>query len=178
MLKALGVIAGIVVVAVAIVLVAASTRPSTFRVERSADIAAPPSAVAPLTSDFHNWKLWSPWEHLDPNMQVTYGGAPSGTGATYDWQGNRKAGKGHMEVLAATPEETRIHLLFYEPFPGDNLATFTFAPAGAGTHVTWVMTGPVSFPGKVMTVFTSMDKMIGPDFERGLTNMKAVAERR
>lgn len=178
MLKVIGSIVGVVVLAVVVVLAIASTRPSTFRVERSIDIAAPAAAVAPLTSDFHNWKLWSPWEHLDPNMQVTFSGAPSGTGAMYDWQGNSKAGKGHMEVTSATPDETRIHLVFYKPFPGDNQATFTFTPASAGTHVDWVMTGPVSFPGKIMTVFMSMDKAIGPEFERGLANMKAVAERR
>jgi hypothetical protein len=28
-----------------------------------------------------------------------------------------------------------------------------------------------------MSVFTTMDKMIGPDFDKGLANMKAAAER-
>jgi hypothetical protein len=33
------------------------------------------------------------------------------------------------------------------------------------------------FPGKVMSVFTTMDKAIGPDFEKGLAQMKATAEK-
>jgi hypothetical protein len=31
--------------------------------------------------------------------------------------------------------------------------------------------------GKIMQVFMDMDSMIGKDFETGLANMKAVAER-
>jgi hypothetical protein len=38
------------------------------------------------------------------------------------------------------------------------------------------MTGENNFISKVMCVFMDMDKMIGPDFERGLAAMKAAAE--
>ena len=33
------------------------------------------------------------------------------------------------------------------------------------------------FISKIMSVFKSMDAMIGPDFERGLAKLKAVAEK-
>jgi hypothetical protein len=33
------------------------------------------------------------------------------------------------------------------------------------------------FVTKIMSVFTSMDKMIGKDFEKGLAKMKTVAEK-
>jgi hypothetical protein len=39
------------------------------------------------------------------------------------------------------------------------------------------MHGPNSYFGKVMQVFVSMDSMVGKDFETGLANMKAIAER-
>ena len=57
------------------------TRASTFRVERTTRIDAPPDVVYALVSDFHAWDRWSPWAHLDPSMKVTYGGPPAGTGA-------------------------------------------------------------------------------------------------
>ncbi len=39
------------------------------------------------------------------------------------------------------------------------------------------MYGPSAYIAKVMGIFVSMDKMIGKDFETGLANMKAVAEK-
>jgi hypothetical protein len=39
------------------------------------------------------------------------------------------------------------------------------------------MRGPMPFVSKLMSVFMSMDKMIGKDFERGLSQLKAEAEK-
>ena len=39
------------------------------------------------------------------------------------------------------------------------------------------MYGPSPFMAKLMQVFFSMDGMVGPDFEAGLANLKAMAER-
>ncbi|MEG1054108.1 MAG: polyketide cyclase, partial [Janthinobacterium sp.] len=36
---------------------------------------------------------------------------------------------------------------------------------------------PSPYVSKVMTVFVSMDRMIGKDFEKGLNNLKTAAER-
>lgn len=166
----------VVLLAVAVVLILAISKPATYRVERSIAIAAPPDRINALTADFHNWKQWSPWEGLDPNMQTTYSGPSSGPGAVYEWEGNRKVGKGRMEVISATPEMTAIRLDFLKPFESHNLSTFAVAPAGDHTQVTWSMEGPNSFTGKLMSVFTSMDPMMGKDFEKGLQNLKDVAE--
>ena len=42
--------------------------------------------------------------------------------------------------------------------------------------VTWSMTGPKTRMTRVMGVFMSMDKMVGPDFEKGLAQLRIVAE--
>ena len=39
------------------------------------------------------------------------------------------------------------------------------------------MSGPMPFISKVMSVFMSMDRIIGRDFEKGLANLKAEAEK-
>src|SRR5688572_16818203 len=77
-----------VLVVLAIVLGLAAMKPDTFTVQRMVTIKAPPEKIMPLISDFRNWPSWSPWEHLDPAMQRTYAGAPSGKGAIYSWKGN------------------------------------------------------------------------------------------
>ena len=175
MLKLIG---GIVLLAIVIILILASTKPSTFRVERSITINASPEKVAALINDFHNWNAWSPWAKLDPDMKTTYFGPASGPGSVYEWEGNSKVGKGRMEILSTDPAKTSIKLDFLKPFEGHNTADFLLQPEGPGTRVTWVMYGPMKFfPGKIMSVFTTMDNVIGTDFEKGLASLKSLAEK-
>ena len=175
MLKLIG---GLVLLAIVIILILASTKPSTFRVERSITINASPEKVAALINDFHNWNAWSPWAKMDPAMKTTYSGPASGPGSVYEWEGNSEVGKGRMEILSAEPAKTSIKVDFLKPFEGHNTADFLLQPEGTGTRVTWVMEGPLKFfPGKIMSVFTTMDKMIGGDFNNGLANIKSIAER-
>jgi uncharacterized protein YndB with AHSA1/START domain len=149
----------------------------TYTVVRSATIDAPPQRVYEQLADFHNWRHWSPWEGLDPELRRTYSGAGAGTGAVYEWSGNRKAGQGRMEIVEADqPAKVRIDLRFIKPFESRTDCVFAIAPAGSGSEVTWSMTGKRTLILKVMGIFRSMDKMIGPDFEKGLAQLKAKTE--
>jgi hypothetical protein len=170
-------IAVVLVTAVIAILIFAALKPPTFHVERSTTIAAAPDKISPLLDDFHNWNQWSPWAKLDPNMRVTYSGAPQGPGAVYAWEGNSKVGKGRMEILAAEPTLTSIKLDFYSPFASQNHTDFVLEPQGSVTRVTWKMDGPNSFASKLMSVFVSMDSMIGKDFDTGLGQLKSAAEK-
>jgi uncharacterized protein YndB with AHSA1/START domain len=167
----------IILVAVAALLLFAGTKPDSFRIERSITINASPSVVFPLINDFHQWTQWSPWEKKDPDLQRTYSGADSGKGAVYAWKGDNSVGTGKMEITESTPfAQIVIALDFIAPFEAHNTAIFTFMPLGDTTQVNWVMEGPNNFMSKLMQVFFSMDKMVGKDFESGLTQLKATAE--
>ncbi len=170
-------IALLLVVLLAALLLVAATRPNSFSVERRVVIQAPADKIQPMIADFHRWADWSPWERIDPAMKRTFGGSPSGVGATYGWQGNKEVGSGHMEVRSAAPEKVSIQLDFIEPFEGHNTTDFVLSPKDGGTEVRWVMSGPANYLTKLMGVFFSMDSMIGKDFEKGLAQMKAVAEK-
>jgi uncharacterized protein YndB with AHSA1/START domain len=175
MLKKIAMAIGAIVV---VVLGLAAMKPDTFSVKRTISIKAPPAKVAGLITDFHQWSSWSPWEHLDPAMKRTFSGAQAGKGAVYEWEGNKDVGKGRMEIMdAATPARTAIKLDFLEPFESHNITEFTLVPEGDATTVSWNMSGPMPFISKIMSVFTSMDAMIGSDFEKGLAKLKAVAEK-
>ncbi|OYV02148.1 MAG: polyketide cyclase [Burkholderiales bacterium PBB5] len=170
--------AGLVLVALlAALLVLAATRPDSFRVERRTVVQVPAERILPMIADFHRWAEWSPWEKLDPAMKRTFGGPAAGVGSTYAWSGNRDVGSGRMEVKTAAADKVSIQLDFIEPFEGHNTADFLLAPQGNGTEVRWVMTGPAPFVTKLMGVFISMDAMIGKDFEKGLAQLKAAAEK-
>jgi hypothetical protein len=165
-------------VLILIVLALAFMQPATYSVTRSIAIKAPPERIQPLISDFHNWPLWSPWEKLDPAMKRTFSGATKDIGAVYAWEGNKDVGRGRMEVISlAQPTKVGIKLDFYEPMESAAMTDFVLDAKGETTTVTWTMSGKTDFIAKVMGVFVSMDSMIGPDFERGLSQMKAVAEK-
>ncbi len=171
----LGLVA-VIVVAVVIVLILAARQPDEFRIQRTATINAPAEKIVPHIADFHQWSAWSPYEHLDPAMQRTFGGAPAGKGAIYEWSGNSDVGQGRMEILDATPDKVSIKLDFHKPMEASNVAEFALQPKGDATDVTWAMYGSMPFISKIMCVFFDMDKMIGPDFEKGLAALKTVSE--
>ena len=175
MLKKILIALVIIVAGLAVVI---ALQPATFRVTRTATIAAAPADVFALVNDFRNWDAWSPWAKLDPAMKTSYAGSPSGQGAVYSWVGNSDVGEGSMTIIESQPaSRVNIRLEFIKPFASvaDNL--FEFAPAAAGTTVTWTMSGDNNFLSKAFCLFTGgMDGMIGPDFEKGLAQMKAVAE--
>ncbi len=173
----------LLVLAAAIValLAYASTRPSAFRIERSIRIAAGIPRVGALIDNFHEWRKWSPWEGLDPQLQRTYSGAEAGTGAVYEWRGNGKAGAGRMEIteMRATAGHgvIAIKLDFIKPFAASNTAEFVMtATDGGGTDLQWSMSGQSPFMHRVMGVFMNFDKMVGGDFEKGLAALKRLAE--
>jgi hypothetical protein len=150
---------------------------SSFEVTRSTTIQADPARVRDLVNNFHEWTAWSPWEDLDPQLQRSYGGPSSGVGAHYAWKGNRKAGEGSMEITGSGPDRIEIELAFLKPMRNTQQVEFVLTPNGAGTVVTWRMSG--HHEGVMMNLFSkvvSMDKLIGKDFEKGLTRLKAVAE--
>jgi len=159
------------------VLAYAASKPDTFRIERSIIIDIPPGPIFEILSDFHQSTHWSPWEKLDPLATMTLSCAPRGVGAIYEWDGNNEVGKGRQEILEATsPSKVLIQLDFFRPFKARNTAESTMSTQGNSTHVNWAMFGPQHFMGKVMCLFMNMDKMVGKDFEKGLSNLKAYVE--
>lgn len=164
-------------VLVGLLLGVAMTRPDTYQVQREVEIGAAPPAVFANLEDFKRWRDWSPWEKLEPGMQRTYAGAEHGVGASYTWQGD-KVGSGTMTVTeASAPQRLAIKLAFVKPFEETSLQQFALTPTAAGTRVRWSMHGPLRLGGRVMSLFTDMDKIIGRDFETGLTQLKQLCEK-
>jgi hypothetical protein len=159
------------VLVVGLVLFVAS-RPAAYHVERSATIEAAPESLYTRIADFHRWEEWSPWAKLDAAMKIDFSGAEAGPGAVYHWVGNSKVGEGRMTLTDAQPPgRAVIRLEFLKPFASVCTTTFTLAPEGSGTHVTWTMDGRNDFVGKAMCLVMNMDKTVGPDFERGLAGL-------
>jgi hypothetical protein len=173
-------IAGILIsvgVIILVLVIIVALQPAEFRIARSIGIAAPGEVVFLQVNDFHHWDAWSPWAKVDPNMKKTYAGAEAGTGAVYSWVGNKKVGEGRMTLTQSRPNEwVGIRIEFLKPFVATNHIEFTFKPVGDQILVTWAMSGHKNFMFKAAHLLMNMNKMVSGDFDKGLLQMKAVAE--
>lgn len=167
---------GLAVLVIVLVVIVA-VQPSEFRVARTVTIAAPAPVVFAQVNDFRKWDAWNPWAKIDPAIKQGYEGAPAGNGAVYTWAGNNEVGEGRMTITDSRPNELiRIQMEFLKPFQGRSTAEFTFKPEGDRTAVTWSMAGEHNFIAKAMHLVMNLDRMIGANFDKGLAQMKSVAE--
>jgi len=149
-----------------------------YVVERSSLISASPEALFAQIGNLQGWDNWSPWAEMDPDMTKTYEGEAGTVGSSYHWTGNRKVGEGKMVMTAVdAPNRVQIDLSFLKPFKSESVTEMTVAADGDRSNVTWRMTGEKTFMVKVMGLFgKNMDKMVGPDFEKGLAKLKRISE--
>jgi uncharacterized protein YndB with AHSA1/START domain len=169
------IIALVVIVGVAAGVVA--MQPADFTITRSATVNAPPAEVFSQVNDFHKWQAWSPWAKLDPDAKNTFEGPSAGEGAIFKWSGNSQVGEGAMTLVESKPNDyIKIKLDFVRPFAASDVANFTFKPEAGQTQVTWTMSGQKNFVCKAIGLCMNMDKMVGGEFEKGLAQMKTIAE--
>jgi hypothetical protein len=170
-------VVGVLILFVAVV----ATRPSAYHVERKLEVAAPADLVFGVLNDLHQFAgvfvlFGSPFEKSDPNMQKTIEGPAAGVGQSYAWSG-KEAGKGKMTIEESVPgQRLGIKLEFVEPMASTATLALTLAGTPTGSLVTWSMDGNHNFIGKAFGMFVNMDKMLGADIEKGLAELKTVAE--
>ncbi len=168
----------VVTLLIAAVLVFAAMKPQTFHLQRSITIKAPPEKIFTLIDDFHNWSAWEPQDKDAASIQRSYSGPEAGLGAVSEWQGTGSTGKGRMHITESVPNsKVSVAVDFVKPFQAHNINVFTLEPAGDSTTVTWNFEGTNVFVLKLMSIFVSMDRIMGSHFESGLENLKSAAER-
>ena len=150
--------------------------PGRYRVERTAVIAAKPAAIFPLIGDLKAWPQWGVWFQRDPAMQVAYSPATSGVGAWSEWK-SKSQGDGRMTITTVQAPalfEYRIE------FPDMGMAatgTMVLVPGADGTtQVRMGMEGDLGRSPVNRWFGLFMDRMIGPDFDAGLSNLKKISE--
>jgi uncharacterized protein YndB with AHSA1/START domain len=163
-------------VAIAVVLIYAAFKPKTFLLERRTTISAPPDRVFGLINDLKTFNSWNPFAKQDPAQTIHYEAITEGRGAAYRWEG-AKSGVGRMQVSESAPSaRVTMSLDFTKPMEAHNKVVFSLTPQGAGTEVTWAMSGAMPYLHRLMTTFFSMEKMVGGEFDKGLASLKTIAE--
>ena len=169
-LKVLKYLVGLIVV----LLAAGFLLPAEYSAQRSVTINAPVDKVFPLVANQKEWKRWSVWNQRDPNMAMTYAGPEAAVGSKWTWK-SKSEGNGGMEWSAVDANKRVGFILRMEdmtPATGE----LTFAAEGNGTKVVWTMNGNAGMNPIFRWFGLFMDKMVGPDFEAGLKNLKKLAE--
>jgi uncharacterized protein YndB with AHSA1/START domain len=167
----------IVLVGLAILLFAGGYALSPeFKAVRSTTVAAPADKVYALVADPREWKRWSVWNQRDPAMAIVYSGPPSGTGAAWEWK-SKTEGDGKMSFTAAEPGKRLAYDLYFPDFGTTSSGALELAADGPGTKVTWIMNGNMGSNPLMRWFALFGDRMVGPDFEAGLANLKALAEK-
>jgi uncharacterized protein YndB with AHSA1/START domain len=167
---------GIMVLLVAVVTLGGMLLSPKFTVTRSVSVNAPPEKVYELVADPQRWKEWSVWNQRDPAMQITYSGPPSGSGAAWSWK-SASEGSGKMTFTTAESGKQLSYDLFFADFATMSKGDLTFKPTGAATEVTWTLLGDMGKNPVFRWLALFADRMVGKDFEAGLSNLKALAEK-
>ena len=147
-----------------------------FKVTRTAQIAAAPHKVYALVASPRAWAQWSVWNMRDPNMTVTYSGPETGAGAVWEWK-SASQGDGRMSFTATEPPQRVAFDLYFPDFGTTSRGAFAFIPKAGGTEVSWSMNGDMGANPLYHWFTLFADGMVGKDFEAGLANLKALAEK-
>ncbi len=161
------------------VLLWAALRPAAFRVERTVLIQASAARLHPMVSSMREFSTWNPYVRKDPQADVRYRGPSSGIGSAFDYAGNPDIGRGSVEVTDSEPY-ARVVMQVDTVMPVKGRATFHFtltARDAAATEVRWERRGTHDFLARLQGIFVNLDTRLGRDFEAGLLNLKARAER-
>lgn len=164
------------VVLIAVLVGVGFVLPGTYRVERSVEIKAPADKIYAHLVDPRAWGKWTVWNQRDPGMKVQYSGAASGAGAKWSWE-SKSEGTGEMEFVRADPPKTLEYKLFFPEFKSTSTGTLTLTPTSGGTKVSWSNAGEMTMKPIGGYFALCMDRMVGPDFEAGLKNLKTLAEK-
>lgn len=149
--------------------------PSKFEVQRSITINKTPQEIYPLIVDLKQWKKWGVWFQRDPDMVVSYSGPNQGLGMKSSWQ-SALEGSGEMTITAVSKDQKVTYDLYFPEFEMGSTGELTLTQDNGTTTVTWRDYGDVGSNPVNRYFAMMMDSLIGPDFEKGLENLKAVAE--
>lgn len=175
----------LIVVLIALLVGLAFVLPDRAHVERSVTVLRPPSQIYLLLTNLRRFNDWSPWFQRDPGASYVFSGPGSGVGATLSWRSERgDVGVGRQTLAAAVPDESVTFELDFG-VRGRSSARFDLVGRNGETRVTWRLDSELplhlderfgwNVVGRYMGLF--MDRLVGPDFELGLANLKQLVER-
>lgn len=178
-MKALKIIGLILAGIILLVLITGLFVNGKYAVVREVTINNPKQEVFDYLKYLKNQDNFSVWAKIDPAMKKEFRGVDGTVGFVSAWESeNPKAGKGEQKIIKiAEGERIDYELHFYEPMESTDYAYLsTGAVSDNRTLVKWGFNGEMKYPMNLMMLFMDMEKMLAPDLENGLKNLKTVLE--
>lgn len=179
-MNALKIIGLVVVGIIVLLLLVGLLMNGKYAVEREVTINKPKQQVFDYVKYLKNQNQFSVWAKIDPGMKTEFRGEDATVGFVSAWDSqNPKAGKGEQKILKID-DGNRIdyELHFIKPFESTDYAFMEFKSVNDSvTNVKWAFHGEMKFPMKLMLLAMNMEKMLAPDLQNGLNNLKAIMEK-
>lgn len=153
-----------------------ATRPSHYHMVRELKMNATPDKIFPYLNSSKLMDSWGPWREVDPSVQMSMSGPEQGVGAVSSWDSKGQMGTGKATIVESVSNDHVTTKIEYTRPPMTQMSTMSIRGDGDGSIVSWSVDGDKNFIFKAMCVFRSMDKTVGPLFEKGLSNLKAKVE--
>jgi hypothetical protein len=150
--------------------------PKKVHIERSIYIKAPLTHTFNQVNDLHCWLKWSIWLSIDTTMDIHFFGNEIGEGSGYEWKSdNSKVGNGRITILESIPNDSiYIEMDFLKSRKAN--AYFIFNAIDSITQVKWTFEMNAGYNVFARYKGLFMDKWVGSDYEKGLTNLKILSE--
>ena len=167
----------VLIIFAAAILILGIIEPKEIVITRSILIKAPKEAIFEQIVNFKKWNNWSPWYKMDSTMKITYAGTDGQPNSSFHWVGaEKKTGEGEIINAGVNGTHMDYQLNIIKPFEKQSHGIFQVQDTNGMSKVTWNLTMNYTFPFNASLAFMNMDKMLGGDFESGLSNMKAYLE--
>ena len=152
-------------------------QPGHYQLSREIKINASADKIFPYLNNSKLMQTWGPWHDMDPTVEMTMSGPSEGVGACTSWTSKGRMGVGKATITESAPNDHVTTLIEYTTPKMVQTSSMTLRVDGNGTIATWTVQGEKNFISKIMCTFVSMDKMVGPMFEKGLSNLKSQVEK-
>ncbi|MFT5731418.1 MAG: hypothetical protein ACJA2W_002511 [Planctomycetota bacterium] len=149
----------------------------SFAMDRGNVIDAPQAEIQAIVGDLSTWKDWTAWnKEADPSLVYTYIGEANTVGHSMEWTGD-ELGNGKLTLTGIKPGQIDYDMEFEGD--GNSRGAIILEPAvgkDGSTAVRWEFSGTMEGMPFNRYFGLLMEKMVGPDFEQGLVDLKALVE--
>jgi len=158
----------------ALLVLGAFLLPDHYQISRRVVTSASLEKVQPLLEDLSRWPAWSPWEKADTTIVTTLGPVTAGVGASQSWIDH--TGGGRLELIVVQPGRVEYDVWFAESGEPAHSVMSAVPDGKGGLVLGWEIEGEMNMPGLGPYFALMAERMIGPMFEQGLSDLKAAAE--
>lgn len=151
--------------------------PSKAVIERSGVIEAPAGVVYAQINDLRNWQQWNPWTQ-SVGTPLVFSDPSSGVGAWYSWVNDQQTlASGKVTILDSDPTVgVHYNMTYRNMTPVRGGLEIKPTADGKATAIRWYLQTDLGWlPWWKLRGFMA-DKLMGPQVERGLTNLKSRCE--